>query len=384
MNTDDRPMSPILILTDLPPVSPPSETDDFDSFSIESELLEQRLKAINYAEIIINRDSLFNDTINQFKSLGLTRIYVKFDGEPGDDFEGLTRELISEFWKEFCEKLSGGEKLLYLNPTAMSYPKEEDLVVVGKILMIGFILTGFLPTQFNNSFLFFVLTGKRLKGSLESFLSCFSNETNELFRNCLAGTNGFGIDAKLAISRVLSYFELSSLPTTPSELQTVLESLATFILYVKPHHMLEFIRKGALSITSKFEQCSDKDFLSYIEKQKPKGSDIVKILNPSYSENPNYRFAEETVVTFLEDFLEDLNHEDASTFMKYVSGCEMMRGSVRVEFNSETNVELMVPKAGTCGVSISISRFFLNQNQFSGIMSNLLANPSLWARFDSV
>ena len=45
-NVDDRPMSPILILPDLPPVSPPSETDDFDSFSIESELLEQRLKAI--------------------------------------------------------------------------------------------------------------------------------------------------------------------------------------------------------------------------------------------------------------------------------------------------------------------------------------------------
>ena len=107
-NVDDRPMSPILILPDLPPVSPPSETDDFDSFSIESELLEQRLKAINYAEIIIHRDSLFNDTINQFKSFGLTRIYVKFDGEPGDDFEGLTRELISEFWKKFCKKLSGG------------------------------------------------------------------------------------------------------------------------------------------------------------------------------------------------------------------------------------------------------------------------------------
>ena len=131
-NVDDRPMSPILILPDLPPVSPPSETDDFDSFSIESELLEQRLKAINYAEIIIHRDSLFNDTINQFKSFGLTRIYVKFDGEPGDDFEGLTRELISEFWKEFCKKLSGSEKLLSLNPTAMSYPTEEDLQSVTK------------------------------------------------------------------------------------------------------------------------------------------------------------------------------------------------------------------------------------------------------------
>ena len=250
--------------------------------------------------------------------------------------------------------------------------------------MIGFILTGFLPTQFNNAFLFFVLTGKRLKGSLETFLSCFSKESNELFRNCLSGTNEFGIDAKLAISRVLSNFELKSLPTTPLDLQMVLELLATFFLYVKPHHMLEFIRKGALSITSKFEQCSDKDFLSYIEKQKPKGSDIVKILKPSYSENPNYRFAEETVVTFLEDFLEDLNHEDASTFMKYVSGCEMMHGNVRVEFNSETNVEMMVPKAGTCGVSINLSRFFLNQNQFSEIMGNLLANPSLWARFDSV
>ena len=200
----------------------------------------------------------------------------------------------------------------------------------------------------------------------------------------MAGTNGFGIEVKLAISRTLSKFELKSLPTTPLDLKLVLESLANFFLYVKPYHMLQFIRKGALSITSKFEKCSEQEFLSYIEKQKPKGSDIVKILKPSYSEDLNYKFAEETVVTFLEDFLEDLNHEDASTFMKYVSGCEMMRDNVRVEFNSETNVEMMVPKAGTCGVSLNLSRFFINQNQFSEIMSNLLANPSLWTRFDSV
>ena len=149
-----RPMSPILILPDLSPVSPPSESDDLDFFSIESELLEQRLKASNYSEIIIQRDCLFDDALNQFNSLGLTRIYVKFDGEPGDDFEGLTRELISEFWKEFSQRFSDGQKFQYLNPSPISYLKEKDLIAVGKILMIGFILTGFLPTQFNNSFLF--------------------------------------------------------------------------------------------------------------------------------------------------------------------------------------------------------------------------------------
>ena len=113
-----------------------------------------------------------------------------------------------------------------------------------------------------------------------------------------------------------------------------------------------------------------------MEKKKPKGSDIVQTLAPSFSEDFNYKFAEERSLTFLESFLEDLDNAGASTFMKYVSGCEIMQDRVRVEFNSETNAELMVPRANTCGVSINIFRFFLNQNQFSEVMGNLLGNPS--------
>ena len=45
-----------------------SKTDDFHSFSIESKLLEQRIKAINYGKIILDKKILFNDAINQFKS----------------------------------------------------------------------------------------------------------------------------------------------------------------------------------------------------------------------------------------------------------------------------------------------------------------------------
>ena len=89
--------------------------------NLETEIYELQRKARDYSQVIIRRSHLFKDAINQFKSLSLTSIYVKFDGESGDDFDGLTRELVSDFWKEFSKQFSDGQKCRYLNPTPTSY-----------------------------------------------------------------------------------------------------------------------------------------------------------------------------------------------------------------------------------------------------------------------
>ena len=90
---DLHPVSPPCpISLDLQPLLPPSVSDsELEHFSLPSEILELRRRACDYSQVFVRRSNIFNDVLNQFKSFGLTSIYVKFDGEKGDNFDGLTK-----------------------------------------------------------------------------------------------------------------------------------------------------------------------------------------------------------------------------------------------------------------------------------------------------
>ncbi len=83
-------------------------------------------------------------------------------------------------------------------------------------------------------------------------------------------------------------------------------------------------------------------------------------------------------------FLTSLSRADLMVFLRFVSGAEIMPGSIIVEFNGESNQELMIPIAHTCATSIHLSRFFLAYESLATNLKNLIANPDLWARFDMI
>ena len=89
-----------------------------------------------------------NRYLEIFKEVtGFTEIKVRFQGEMGEDEKGMTRDLLSEFWKEFGERF-GNEQLLF-HSTAMKYLDDDEFVAIGKLFMFGFVFVGFLPFRMN-------------------------------------------------------------------------------------------------------------------------------------------------------------------------------------------------------------------------------------------
>ena len=77
---------------------------------------------------------------------------MRFEGETGDDLDGLTREFFSIFWAEFTQKLPGNVRK-YFAVDPCSVMATDDLKAVGRILVHGFLLTGYLPLYINHSLL---------------------------------------------------------------------------------------------------------------------------------------------------------------------------------------------------------------------------------------
>lgn len=93
---------------------------------------------------------------------------------------------------------------------------------------------------------------------------------------------------------------------------------------------------------------------------------------------------EERFAGFLQMFLTSLPEVNLMVFLRFVSGAEIMPGSIIVEFNGESNQEQMIPTAHTCATSIHLSRFFLTYESLATNLKNLIANQNLWARFDMI
>ena len=70
--------------------------------------------------------------------------------------------------------------------------------------------------------------------------------------------------------------------------------------------------------------------------------------------------------------------------MKFVSGSEIVQKSIKIQFNGEILSELMLPRSSTCTITLQISRFFVNQRQFTSTMKHVLESETLWKSFDSI
>ena len=72
--------------------------------------------------------------------------------------DGLTREPFSTFWLEFAKSFLGKDKVyLTINPSQIM--ESDQLNAVGRVLMHGYVLCGYLPYLFNASIMYLILVG---------------------------------------------------------------------------------------------------------------------------------------------------------------------------------------------------------------------------------
>eukprot|EP00794_Sanderia_malayensis_P003900 gene3900-4444_t len=87
------------------------------------------------------------------------------EDEQGDDLDGLTRELFSQFWLKLKPSFAGTDKVYpVFNPVSMM--NVDELNAIGRVLLHGYILCGYLPYYINYGVLYWILTGQEMSGEL--------------------------------------------------------------------------------------------------------------------------------------------------------------------------------------------------------------------------
>jgi len=345
---------------------------------IEQQRFDAKSKFQPEFELLIRREHLVEDSLNQF-DISNQHIHVKFVGEVGVDAMGISRSFFSDFWEDFAMKYGAGANMVNLE--YKSAITSDQMKSVGRILSSGFILTGYIPPNVNTAAIYRLLSGNLPSKSF--VLKSFCDSLDDFDRSCIEKAQAsleFDDDLKLSLVNILSKHHFTSLPS-PETLSSILHDLSFFVSIVKPWYMLDWISRGINETHHQpLQGISEELFCKYMELMKPSGSDVALKLIPMYSDVDYLFIAEERVFGYLERFLKGASTEVCARFLKYVSGCELLC-SVTVEFNSQFEEELMIPNASTCGRVLTISRYFLNQEQFDNILNNLLQSR-LWKRFE--
>ena len=262
-------------------------------------------------QIIVRRDHIVEDTLMQYKdpSILKCKFEVAFDDEKGQDMNGLTRELFSLFWYEAENVYFKGsiQKFPSLKPDRCLLDMETS-TALGRILLHGYVLVGFLPLRFSHACLFYVLTGQEPTTDLliDSFLQCIDENEKHLLLEAMKCNPDTTFQPRVMnfLTIFFGHNDISRIPS-PATMKEVISNLSRYTLLMKPFYILQNMRSGVTAcFETLFEIFSEKAFSQLLEKLRPKGSDIVKNLKPEYSQDGDQKAVEERVFGMLEDYIE--------------------------------------------------------------------------------
>ena len=332
-------------------------------------------------ELFLQREYLVVESLNQF-DFSEKKIFVKFHGEQGHDYNGISRSFYSDFWEEFCKVHGkGGNKYFFSVKPGRSLTTKE-IQSLANILITGYITTGYLPLFVNQALLYRLLSGKipSSKFTTSSFMECLDNNDFNLIESALKKNSEFSLDFKTLLVNFFCKFS-SDFDVMPNKnnFRECLDNIAFHVTFVNVWFWLDIMSTILERIQSPLINISELNFSRLMDSLKPIGKHIDLI--PCYSPIAFHKEAEERVFGFVRKFVNGLNGEDTALFLKFCTGFEK-QSEVYVEFSSEILEELMLPVAHVCGSSVSVSRYFLNENQLFKIFGRVLRNRDSWRKFE--
>ena len=168
----------------LPPPPPEAEPNPPASFQ---EALQVVIGGLNAGtqQILVQRENIASTAESLYSEdsiLSCRGLFVQFEGELGVDLEGVTRDFFSSYWRSSLTAWLGGHNNSYFKLSPGIDVSKERLEAMGRILLHGYLVCGFLPIYLNNASLFYVLTGKMPTKEFfkESFLACLDEKASRL------------------------------------------------------------------------------------------------------------------------------------------------------------------------------------------------------------
>ena len=256
---------------------------------------------------------------------------------------------------------------------------------MGRILLHGYLLCGFLPHYINGATLYWILTQKEPSTDfiVKSFIECMDDGTVDLISKMNQATE-FTPQIQHRILMFFTHHDTAILPT-PSTTRSAFENVAVYRGLIQPHHLISNMRCN--ESRDVFSFLTQAGFVSMLEIMKPNGESIAAVLEPDFSDDDALKASEEDSFEFLLQLVKELDSANASKFLRFVSGVEVFDNEkkIRVLFNGKIGgVYEMLPTTNMCSVSLQLSRYFSSYEMIKNVFRTIFDNEHMWTRVDLI
>ena len=233
-----QPRPPIESLT--PTVFYQNDIDTLPMLLIERDLLLMDITTTQ--QVLVSRENLFEQALDIYKddSICGCRLYVAFNDDDGDDFDGLTREIFSLFWKSFFNHYCKGHTMQFIELHPQNIPTSLVCLSAGRILLHGFILTGYLPINLNSALICSLLTSRDPSKDLilDCFLKSFTTAEEHFLKRSINYKAPFSPEERMRLANILCHYPVQTIPSSSTVLKETLDNLGSYVTLVTPYIML--------------------------------------------------------------------------------------------------------------------------------------------------
>lgn len=236
--------------------------------------------------IHIHRDAIFDTVLSLYDDVMFckcTNPSFEFSGEEGEDLDGLTREIFSEFWNKAYIAYFEGAEGSYIPRTSPDVT-EETMVLLGRVAAHGYVLCKIFPVRLCKSFVIASICGAdevKEEDLLSSFLEFHTGFEREILHKALQATGDekFSADLLEPIMDILEPYNLRRVPT-PALLKQQLVAIARCEFINKVSWALSGFNKGLDDCHGIWEKTTKEEVESVFSDLVPSSSSVVALLKP--------------------------------------------------------------------------------------------------------
>lgn len=335
---------------------------------------------------VVNRDRLFDDVINLYKTkfLEILKQYpfsVAYENEKAYDTGGVSRDMFSQFWDEACLKCFDGGNILV--PAVNPHTDTALFPVLGTILSHGFLVSNFLPLRIAFPSLAAMLLGPTIlipdsilvdafADYLSTYESAFIHEVLVLIKD--QQPRAFTNEQTKKLVDILSRMDCREIPN-PANLRRLIVQVARHEFLTRPLGALYAFNSGIPATHHPFwNEVNVGELYSWYTALNATPKRVIEKLE----ENVDMSAAESRVFKFLITFIGDLNQEELRNFLRYVTGSSVLICErIKVTFNGVSGLGRS-PISHTCDCWLELSTTYYTYPEFKHEFLNILNSAVAW------
>ena len=329
---------------------------------------------------LVNKANILSDVFTLFGNKSTLRDYplkIRFVGEVGVDAGGVCRDMLVEFWEAAYRQFFDGSS--HLVPAVHAQSDMSTFRILGTVLSHGYLFCNALPTRITFPCLAAIFLGIGVKIPekilLNSFFDYLSVVEQKVLKECFKKSSGiFPEDLNNKLIGLLDRFGFRQIPK-PENLKQLLVEAARFEFLNKPLAALSNFNAGIPNSEQAFwSGLSVEQLYNLYITLTASPSKVLQLLEDPPSQIPS----EERVFQYLQQFIGNLPVEEASLFMRFVTGsCVCPSTKLKVSFNRLSGLARR-PIAHTCGYTLELSTAYHNYIDFATEMRTILHDVGEW------